>query len=280
MPSSGTYIGRIMIRLTFYNAVCGSMSSMSTVTMYFGLTENGYMMPGTIFRIGRSPNMAYAFGSGFSSNIGGVSHSTSIGSSFGTGDAGAYSSGVTGTSAGGAYARGVGTTNVVPALYPLGYQQSTASAVNSGFGRTPYGSAVSSAQNYGNYGSSVASAQNHMGLGYGNAMSAVENAGPARYQSAVSSAQNVRGLGYESAVSSAHNAGGDFGSAMSATQSNGGYGDFNSAVSAAENYGGYGGSTSQVIQQRAGAVRHSGASSINGPGVQAAQSHAVNNGYY
>lgn len=246
----------------------------------FGLTENGYIMPGTIVRIGRSPSMSYAFGSGFSSNIGGISHSTSVGSSFGTGDTGAYSSGITGVNAGGAYARGGAITNVVPALYPLGYQQSTASAVNSGFGRNTYGSAVSSAQNIGgNYGSSVASAQNHNGLGYGGSMSAVENAGPARFQSAVSSAQNVRGLGYESAVSSAHNAGSNFGSAMSATQSNGGYGDFNSAVSAAENYGGYGGSTSQVIQQRAGAVRHSGASSINGPGLQVAQSHSVNNGY-
>lgn len=240
------------------------------------------MMPGTIFRIGRSPNMAYAFGSGFSSNIGGISHSTSVGSSFGTGDAEAYSSGVTGINAGSAYARGV--SNVVPAQYPLGYQQSTASAVNSGFGRNAYGSAVSSAQNFGgNYGSAVATAQNQNGLGYsryGNAVSAVENAGPARYQSAVSSAQNLRGLGYESAVSSVHNAGSDFGSAMSATQSKDGYGDFNSAVSAAQNYGGYGGSSSQVVQQRAGSVRHSGASSINGPGLQAAQSHAVNTDYY
>lgn len=242
--------------------------------MYFGLTGNEYLMPGPVFRIGRSPDMAYAFGSGFSSNIGGISHSTSVGSSFGSGDAEAYSSGITGV-------RGVGIRNVVPAQYPLGYQQSTASAVNTGFGRNGYGSAASSAQNYGgNYGSSVASAQNQNGLGYGSAVSAVENAGPARYQSAVSSAQNVRGLGYGSAASSVHNAGNNFGSAISATRSNDGYGDFNSAVSAAENYGGYGGSTSQVIQQRSGAVRHSGASSINGPGVQAAQSHSVNTGYY
>lgn len=237
------------------------------------------MVPGAIFRIGRSPNMAYAFGSGFSSNIGGISHSTSIGSSFGTGDTEAYGSGLAGTNAGGAYARGVGITNVAPAPYPLAYQQSTASAVNNGFGRNTFGSAVSSAQNFGgNYGSSISSAQN--GLGYGSAISSVQNAGPARYQSAVSSAQNVRGLGYESAVSSVHNGGDDYGSAMSATHNNGGYGDFNAAVSAAQNYGGYGGSTSQVIQQRAGSVRHSGASSINGPGIQAAQSHAVNTGYY
>lgn len=236
------------------------------------------MMPATIFRIGRSPNMAYAFGSGFSSNIGGISHSTSIGSSFGTGDAEAYSSGITGINGGSAYARGL--TNAVPVHYPLSYQQSTASAVNSGFGRNAYGSAVSSAQNFGNYGSTVASVQNQNGLGYGSAVSAVDNAGPARYQSAVSSAQNVRGLGYESAVSSVHNAGPDFGSAISATRSNDGYGDFNSAVSAAQNYGGYGGSSSQVVQQRAGSVRHSGASSINGPGMQAAQSHTVDTGYY
>lgn len=237
------------------------------------------MMPGTIFRIGRSPNMAYAFGSGFSSNIGGISHSTSIGSSFGTGDAEAYSSGITGINAGRAYARGV--TNAVPVQYPLGYQQSTATAVNTGFGRNAYGSAVSSAQNFGgNYGSTMASAQNQNGLGYGSAVSAVENAGPARFQSAVSSAQNVRGLGYESAVSSVHNDEGDFGSAMSATHNNDGYGDFNSAVSAAQSYGGHGGSSSQVVQQHGGSVRHSGASSINVPGLQTAQSHVVNTGYY
>lgn len=239
------------------------------------------MVPGAIFRIGRSPDVAFAFGSGLSSNIGGISHSTSIGSSFGTGDAEVYGSGLAGSNAGGVYARGVGITNVGPAPYPLGYQQSTASALNSGFGRNTFGSAVSSAQNYGgNYGSAVSSAQNRNGLGYGSAISAVQNAGPARYQSAVSSAQNVRGLGYESAVSSVHNAGGDYGSAISATQSNNGYGDLNAAVSAAENYGGYGGSTSQVVQQSPGSVRHSGASSINGPGLQASQSHAINTGYY
>ncbi|XP_049874075.1 uncharacterized protein LOC126372394 [Pectinophora gossypiella] len=252
---------------------------------------SGYY-PGMILRIGRSPNIAYAFGSGMSTNIGGISHSTSIGSSFQTGDAEAYGAGVAATN-GGVYARGVGYTNAAPA-YPLAYQQSAASAYNGGLGRTGYGSAVSSAQNYGsNFGSAASSAQTHNGFGLGSAVSSVQNAGPARYQSAVSSAQNLRGvgssvaaansntgLGYGSAASSAHNAGGNYGSALSSVQAHNGFNNYNAAVSAAENVNGYGGSTSQVVQHRAGTVQHSGASSVNGPGVQAAQSHAVNTGFY
>lgn len=255
-------------------------------------TDGSGFLPGMILRIGRSPNVAFGFGSGFSSNIGGISHSSSIGSSFQTGDAEAYGGGLAGTNGDGAFARGIGIANAAPS-YPLPYQQSAASTYNGG-GRNSFGSAVSSAQNFGgNYGSAISSAQTQNGLQYGSAVSAVQNGGPARYQSAVSSAQNHRGLGYGSAastnnnglqygsaVSSAQNGGGNFGSAVSNAQTGNGYGNYNAAVSAAQNVGGYGGSTSQVVQQNGGSLRHSGASSINGPGVQAAQSHAINTGYY
>ncbi|XP_013188641.1 uncharacterized protein LOC106133457 [Amyelois transitella] len=237
--------------------------------------------PTTLMRIGRSPSVAFGFGSGFSSNIGGIAHSTGIGSSFSTGDAQAYGSGMGGSD--NAYARGVGIANARPSYprYPLPY--------NNDFGRTSFGSAVSSAQNIGDYSSAVSSAQSHNGRQYGAAASAVQNAGPARYQSAVSSAQNT-GLDYQSAVAAANSNDGHYGSAMSAANT-GNYGDtfahsrnnfagYGAAVSAAENIGGYRASTAQAVQQQGGALQQSGASSINAPGIQAAQSHAMNTGYY
>ncbi|KAI5634008.1 hypothetical protein NE865_13258 [Phthorimaea operculella] len=244
---------------------------------------NDYI-PGMVVRIGRSPNMAFGFGSGFSSNIGGISHSTSIGSSFGTGDSEAYGGAVAGTgSNGGAYARGVGVANAAPHYPAPQYQQAAASAYNGGFGRSNYGSALSSAHNYGNnFGSAASSARTQNGLQYGAANSVVQNGGHPGFQSAVSSAQTLRGLGsYESSLAAANSAHGlGYGSAVSSAQSNNGLDGYNAAVSSAQNVGGYSGSSSQAVEHRGGSVRHSGASSVNGPGIQAAQSHAVNTGFY
>lgn len=74
-----------------------------------------------MYRIGRSPNVAFGFGSGFSSNIGGIAHSTGIGSSFSSGDAEAYGAGMAGAG-GNTFARGVGAANAAP-YQPLAYQQ-------------------------------------------------------------------------------------------------------------------------------------------------------------
>ncbi|XP_063357767.1 hornerin-like [Cydia amplana] len=228
-------------------------------------------VPGVVMRIGRSPNVAFGFGSGFSSNIGGISHSTGMGTSFQSGDAQAYGAGLGGN---GNYASGVGMARTGPS-YPV-YQQQPAY----GGLRNNYDSAVSSAQNYNGLNSAVSSAQTQNGLQYEAATSAAQN--NPRYQSAVASAQNVRGLGYNngfgSAVASSEHSG-NYGSAMSAAQ-NHGLGHYGSAVSAAQNNGHYRASTAQAMQHHGGAVQHSGASSINAPGLQAAQSHAVNSGFY
>ncbi|KAL4713906.1 hypothetical protein ACJJTC_015560 [Scirpophaga incertulas] len=238
---------------------------------------NGYV---PIFRMGRSPNVAFGFGSGFSSNIGGIAHSTGIGSSFSAGDAEAYGAGMSGATGGSAFGRGVGIANAAP-YRPLTYSPSYNT------GRNTYGSAISSAQNFGNYGS-VTSAAQTMDVNY------PLKASPAHYQSAQSSAQSFRGLGYESALASANlNNGleygsavsaaentGDYNSSMSSAQSRNGLSDYNAAVAAAQNMNGYHASTAQTVQQHGSAMQHSGASSIDGPGIQAAQSHAVNTGYY
>ncbi|XP_035448036.1 fibroin heavy chain-like [Spodoptera frugiperda] len=233
-------------------------------------------VPAVVIRSGRSPSVSYGFGSGFSSNIGGISHSTGIGASFQSGDGEAYGAGI-GSSNGG-YARGVGIAsagNSQPVQYQRVYQAP----------QPAYESAVASAQNFGGYGNAVSSAQSLGGNGFGSAVSSAQSGGLPRFNSAVSSAQNVNGYGsalssansgYGSALSSAQNSG--FGSSVSSAQTRGlGYG---SAVSAAENIGGYGASTAQVVQQRSGGIQHSGATSINAPGLQAAHSHAVNSGFY
>ncbi|CAH1639462.1 unnamed protein product [Spodoptera littoralis] len=237
-------------------------------------------VPAVVMRIGRSPSISYGFGSGFSSNIGGISHSTGIGASFQSGEGEAYGAGI-GSSNGG-YARGVGIASAGNS-HPVQYQAPHHHVYQAP--QPAYESAVASAQNFGGYGNAVSSAQSLGGNNFGSAVSSAQSGGHARFNSAVSSAQNVHGYGsalssansgYGSALSSAHNSG--FGSSVSSAQTRGhGYG---SAVSAAENIGGYGASTAQVAQQRSGGIQHSGATSINAPGLQAAHSHAVNSGFF
>ncbi|XP_026732187.1 fibroin heavy chain-like [Trichoplusia ni] len=256
------------------------------------------LLPGVIMRIGRSPSISYGFGSGFSSNIGGISHSTGIGASFQSGEGQAYGSGIGASD--GTYARGVGIANAGNSYQPMAYQPAYQAVPQN---RPAYGSAVSSAQNFGNYGNSVSSAQsvgsNQFNSAvstaqtggparfntavssaqsggparFNTALSSAQSAGPARYNSAISSAQNLNGYG--TAISATNNG---FGSSVSSAQTRGiGYG---AAVSASENIGGYGASTAQAVQQGAAGVQHSGATSINGPGIRAAHSHAVNTGFY
>ncbi|PZC76625.1 fibroin heavy chain [Helicoverpa armigera] len=237
-------------------------------------------VPAVVMRAGRSPSISYGFGSGFSSNIGGISHSTGIGASFQSGEGQAYGSGI--GAADGSYARGVGIANAGNSQ-PVQYQPTPYQVVAQP--QPAYESAVASATNFGNYRNAVSSAQSLGGNNYGSAVSSAQSGGPARFNSAVSSAQNLNGYGsaissansgYGSALSSARNAG--FGSSVSSAQTRGlGYG---SAVSAAENNGQYGASTAHVAQQNGGRIQHSGATSINGPGIQAAQSHAINTGFY
>ncbi|XP_075992446.1 uncharacterized protein LOC142987514 [Anticarsia gemmatalis] len=221
------------------------------------------VLPGTIVRVGRAPSISYGFGSGFSSNIGGISHSTGIGASFQSGEGQAYGSGV--GIADGSYARGVGIASSGN-NYPV-YQAQPIYTV----ARPTYNNAVASAQNIGGYNSATSSANSAGGQ-------------------ALSSAQNLRGLGYESAISSVNNG---YGSATSSAVNNGfghqnaissahtrGLGYNSHAVSAAEQHGAFRASTAQAVQQRGNTLQHSGASSINGPGLQAAHSHAVQTGFY
>ncbi|CAH0724558.1 unnamed protein product, partial [Brenthis ino] len=244
-------------------------------------------MPAFIWRTARAPNVAFGFGSGFSSNIGGISQSNSIGASFQSGDADAYGAGI---ASDGNLAQGIGYARASPyhQILPLGLHQSSSSAFSNSFGRN-YGSAISSAQNFGNSGLSLSSAQNHNG--FGTAVSAVQNNGIGNYQTAASQAYNGRS-GFDSAVSSASSHGLGYGVAQSAAQNIGGYGsalslsqnqglnNFGTAISASNNNGGFGSSIAQTTQQHGRHLQQSGASSINGPGIQASQSHAINNGYY
>ncbi|XP_045773364.1 filaggrin-2-like [Maniola jurtina] len=252
--------------------------------------------PGVTFRVDRGPNIAFGFGSGFSSDIGGIRHSSGIGTSFQSGDATAYGAGF-GSNDGNTFARGVGYANAAPS-YPIRYaqapyypynngQQNFARIYNNGFGR--FGSAVSSAQNFGNFGSAVSSAHSHNGFasavssvsGRGSAVSSVNGLG--RYHTAVSTngrglgydsavASVSNGLGYESSISSAQNDG--FGSSVSLAQGRG-FNNFGTSVAASHNFPGYRASVAHSVQQDGESYQQSGASNING--VQTA--HAINSDY-
>ncbi|XP_034833741.1 uncharacterized protein [Maniola hyperantus] len=258
--------------------------------------------PGVTFRVDRGPNIAFGFGSGFASDIGGIRHSSGIGTSFQSGDATSYGSGF-GSNDGNTFARGVGYANAAPS-YPIRYtqapyypyytrnngQQNSATIYNNGFGR--FGSAVSSAQNFGNFGSAVSSAHSHNGFasavssvsGRGTAVSSVNGLG--RYHTAVSTADGrglgydsavatvSDGLGYESSVSSAQNDG--FGSTVSVAQGRG-FNNFGTSVAASHNFPGYRASVAHSVQQDGESYQQSGASNING--VQSAHSHTINSDY-
>lgn len=218
--------------------------------MYFLFTD---MLPGTIFRVGRAP-LSYGFGSGFSSNIGGLRQASAIGSSYNSDNVGqAYASGI-GISDGG-YAQGVGLASSGNA-YPVYQAQPTYTVV-----RPTYNNARASAQNFG--GSNLASS------------SANTNNGQA-----ISYAQNLRGVGYPSvATSSASNDGFGNQKAISSTHT-AGLGYNSHSVAAAERHGHVSGSSAQTVQQRGNTLQQSGASSINAPGFKSAHSHAVQTGFY
>ncbi|CAH2049957.1 unnamed protein product, partial [Iphiclides podalirius] len=282
--------------------------------------------PNAVFRDSRSPNVAFGFGGGFSSDIGGIRQSNSYGTAFQSGNAEAYGAGFAGRD----YASGVGQANAPahvvvshPVSHPVSHivskpvstsvshpvshqvshpvshqvshpvshqvSQPVSHQVSHPVSHQHATSGVTH-HNYAvpvqNFGSAVSTAHSHNGLG--SASSSVLNGEFGRYPSAVSSAQNY-GLGYESAVASANANGlgqasavssaqnvGNFGSALSSAQSLNGYNNYGASVAAAENIGNYKASTAHTIQQNGGRIQESGATSVNAPGVQAANSHAVN----
>ncbi|CAG4986446.1 unnamed protein product [Parnassius apollo] len=228
--------------------------------------------PQVYIRDGRSPSVAFGFGSGFATDIGGIKQATSYGTSFQSGDGEAYGSGLA-SADGRTFARGTGVANVPHVRYPVSNHQ----LVSNNFNRNNYGSAISSAQNHGNFGSALSAAQSHNG--FGSAISNANNRGLGGHQTALSSAQNFNGVGHQSAVASANSNGWGQGSAISAAQGFNGNNNFGTAVAAAQNFGNYQASTAQAIQQRGSLLRESGATSINAPGIQAANAHAINTGY-
>lgn len=238
------------------------------------------------FAFGRSPSIAYGFGSGFASDIGGIKHSNSFGSSFQIGDAEAYGSGI-GASGDNVFAGGVGYAHANPNTYRTAYPvYSTPYTTpyhsypyNLGYNnfatpqlRNSYGNAISSPQNLGNLGAAFAHTQSGA---FGSSASAVNIAEP--YQSrhsfrnpgfggsAVASAVSI-GSGATAASSNG------LGNSVSLAQTHDGQGRFNSAVSTSDSNGV---STAQTVQQNGGAVQQNAA--INGPNFQAAQSNVVNN---
>ncbi|XP_022126088.2 uncharacterized protein LOC111000808 [Pieris rapae] len=214
-----------------------------------------------LLRNAEPPSIAYGFGGGFSSNIGGISHSSGYGTSFQTGNAQAYGAGIGSNG----NAHGVGFAQTAP-----NFNQYQFPPAYSGFGRT--NSAV--AHSSGNFGSAVSSVQNG---GLGSAVSAVHSNG--RYQSAISSVQNFdRGLSnlariQPGFISRADNVGG-VQTAISSTQGSNGQ-----ATSIAQNFGRYKAAIANNVQLRNGVIQNNGATVINGPGFQSAQAHAINTGY-
>ncbi|XP_047520370.1 uncharacterized protein LOC125059796 [Pieris napi] len=214
-----------------------------------------------LLRNAEPPSIAYGFGGGFSSNIGGISHSSGYGTSFQTGNAQAYGAGIGSNG----NARGVGFAQTAPNFNHYQFPQAY-----SGIGRSN-----SAAHSSGNLGSAVSSVQND---GHGSAFSAVHSNG--RYQSAISTVQNFdRGHptlariqpGF---ISRADNVGG-VQTAISSTQGSNGQ-----ATSIAQNFGGYKAAIANNVQLRNGVIQNNGATVINGPGFQSAQAHSVNTGYY
>ncbi|XP_059058382.1 uncharacterized protein LOC131851836 [Achroia grisella] len=234
----------------------------------------------------RTPSIAFGFGSGFSSDIAGIKHSTSIGSSFSTGDAQAYGSGIGST--GNTYASGIGVANAAPSTSYLPAFTSSQQRYDS------YGNPVpdydnnyitnDQEQNTLNYYPSQSNEwpQSYENYGQNNgqlqsAVSSTQNAG--NFQSSTSLAQNQQGPGYQLAISSSQN-GDNYRSAISNAQSGDGYSNFGSAISATQNIGNLNASTAQAIQRSGGGLQQSGATIISGPGIQAAQSHAINTRFY
>ncbi|XP_053612895.1 uncharacterized protein LOC128676657 [Plodia interpunctella] len=217
--------------------------------------------------IGQAPSLAYGFGSGFSSDVAGVKHSTSIGSSFSSGDATAYGQGISGT--GNSYARGVGAANIAPTYY-------TQPKTNDyGYGQY-YNPALPSAQAYNSpqYGTALRQNIPQYQPQYHGYRAAVTNAvDNGQYRTALSSAQNVEGQNFESAVSATQQGQG-YNSAISNAQSLNA-GGLRSATAASEDVNGYKASTAHAVHQNGGTLYNSGATTINGPGIQAAQSHAI-----
>lgn len=229
--------------------------------------DNGYI-PGTVFyREGRSPDysapsFAYGFGDAFSSNIAGISQSTSLGGSFKSGNAEAYGAGSAGSD-GHNFARGIGYANANPTQqlyrtnYPYGYTAYNAP-------RDSYGDIISSAQTLGNYGSTIAQTNsapyNYRNAGYGSALASSSG-------------------GYGSSATSSSDGSG---TAISTAQSRDRYGYHNS-VAATQNVGGVSASTAQSTrQQHGGALSRAGSTLIQSPGIQAAHTTVINAapGYY
>ncbi|CAG4983951.1 unnamed protein product [Colias eurytheme] len=242
--------------------------------------------PGIYLRQAQPPSIAFGFGSGFSSDIGGIKHTSSYGNSFQTGNAQAYGGGF-GSADGNTYARGVGYAQTYPQsnwkpqyqyrhTVPQDFQQASAATFNSG-GRS-YNSA--SAQSFGNIGSAVSSAQSIDGIG--SAVSAVQNNGQS--QTAISSVNSLGRNGYDSTIATTNNIGHGYGTAISRADNLGGY---QSAISSTQGYGNHGQfavaqnvggyRTSNAYNVNQGSVQNSVA--INGPGIQVAQTYSNNNGY-
>lgn len=230
------------------------------------LLENG-IVPGTlIYREARAPDFpppsfAYGYGSGFSSNIAGISQSSSIGTSFKIGDGEAYGAGSAG-SGDTVSARGIGYahTNPPQQYYRTNYPYSY--IPYNGL-RNSYGNAISSAQTIGN--SAVSQTYN---APYGQSFRA------AGYGSAIASSN-----GYGSTATSSSSGSG---TAISSAQSRDALGS-SDAVSASQVVGGVQASTAHIRQQLPGGqLSQAGATTINGRGYQASHSTVINAdpGYY
>ncbi|XP_038207563.1 uncharacterized protein LOC119829240 [Zerene cesonia] len=245
---------------------------------------------GMFLRHPQPPSIAFGIGSGFSSDFGGIKHTSSYGHSFQTGNAQAYGGG-SGTADGNTFARGVGyaqtfpQTNLKPQYQyrhpvPQDFQQASAVTFNSG-GRS-FNSA--SAQSFGNFASAVSSAQSVDGIG--SAVSAVQHNGQS--QSAISSVNSLGRNGLDSTIATTNSNGHGFGSAITRADISGGYqsaisstqghGNFNNygQGAVAQNVNGY--RTSNAYNVNQGSIQNSVA--INGPGIQVAQTYSNNNGYY
>lgn len=245
----------------------------------------------TIFREGRSPSIAYGFGSGLAIDVGGIKHSNSIGASFQSGNAEASGVG-TASADGNVFSSGTGHAHTNPntyyrAAYPVystPYARPTYSyPYNLGYNhfgapqlRNSYGNAIASAQSSGPFTTAIAQSQNEpfrsvaSATNFGSYQSRHNFRNPGFEGAAVASALST---GYGATAASFSDGSG---TATSLAQTRDEQGGYNTAVSSLEN--GVGVSSAQTVQQNGGETQHSGATAINGPGIQGSQSHAFKTG--
>ncbi|VVC95899.1 unnamed protein product [Leptidea sinapis] len=273
---------------------------------------------GVFLRNAAVPSVAYGYGSGFSSNIGGIHQSSGFGSSYQSGAGEAYGMGI-GSSDGSA--QGISYTNTAPhyAVNHVPVYQHVApnnhiSTVPKHQQATPNYQIISvpnqhrpsGAHQHGDFVDSVSSVQsqkggaNHQANIPNHHQASMINTGHGLYPqthgnfgSSVSSVQSPNA----GSIVGATNSNSDHQSALSSVQDPIGHGSsfaatnsyqpfgrngphFEKAITSVQNIGGYKINDAETIQSHRDLLQKTGATHIEAPGIQVSQAQAINAGYY